>query len=377
MSTAAPSQQGGSAPAGRGPEAHIAWHYTPAGSSLETLVTDGHVLFVLDRKGRIHALDAAGNVKWISKEPLNFALGYGIALSPVANFDALLVGGDAGLVALRRDNGERLWRSDIAGGVAGPAVTERAVIAGGSDGRVHACDLRTGKELWSDDCMADRPDDPPGFDGAQARFDGSAARMGAAKTDGRMVLVPIFDQCRAVAVDAQSGKRLWDFRTQGWTYGGVSIGQHNAFVVSQDNHVYGVDNEMGKEMWRIETKARNEASATPTGRFAYFGSCDGKLYAVDEVVGRVVWRFPIEPDAHGNTPIYGAPLALGDSVVLAAMPGVVYAVDKRAGTLRWKLRPSAGSELNGDLVAIGNRLFVTTRKDGDAGKSGVFAIDPP
>jgi len=99
--------------------------------------------------------------------------------------------------------------------------------------------------------------------------------------------------------------------------------------------------------------------------------------ASNEVVGRVVWKFPIEPDARGNTPIYGEPLALGDAVVLAAMPGVVYAVDQRTGTLRWKVRPSEGSELNGDMVAIGNRLFVTTRKDGDAGESGVFAIDPP
>ena len=59
------------------------------------------------------------------------------------------------------------------------------------------------------------------------------------------------------------------------------------------------------------------------------------------------------------------------------MPGVVYAVGRGDGKLRWKLRPSAGSELNGDLVAVGNRLFVTTRMDGKDGESGVFAIDPP
>lgn len=67
----------------------------------------------------------------------------------------------------------------------------------------------------------------------------------------------------------------------------------------------------------------------------------------------------------------------GDSIVLAAMPGVVYAVDRMKGTLRWKLRPSTDSELNGDLVAIGARLFATTRMDGEKGESGVFAIDPP
>lgn len=356
----------------------MAWKHAPAGCSFEGLVTDGRLLFVLDRRGHIQALDpASGDLKWTSKEVLSCNRGFGLELSPAADFDAVLVGCDTGLFALRRDTGDTLWRTAIEGGVAGPACSERAVFAGGSDGRIHAYDLRKGEELWSADCMADRPDDPPGFDGASARFAGCAARMGAARTDGQRVLVPIFDQCRVVAVDAQSGKRLWDFRTKGWTYGGVTIGEHNAFVVSQDRHLYAVDKEVGKEMWHIATAGRNGAPASAAGRFAYVGSCDGNLYATDEVVGRVVWKFPIEPDARGNKPIYGAPLVLGDTVVLAAMPGVVYAVGRGDGKLRWKLRPSAGSELNGDLVAVGNRLFVTTRMDGKDGESGVFAIDPP
>lgn len=376
LALAAAAQQVGVPDAAR--EARVAWQHAPAGCSFEDLITDGRTLFVLDRRGYIQALDpASGNVKWTSKEKLAFGRGYGLALSPVADFDALLVGHDDGLVALRRDTGEPLWRADIAAGVAGPACTERAVFAGGADGKVHACDLRTGANLWAADCMEDRPDDPPGFSGAEARFDGCAARMGAARTDGRIVVVPIFDQCRVVAVECAGGARAWDFRTQGWIYGGVAIGDHNAFVVSQDEHLYAVDKTLGKEAWRIETGARNEAPAAAAGRFAYVGSCDGNLRAVDEVVGRVVWKFAIEPDAAGGTPIYGAPVVHGDTIVLAAMPGVVYAVDSKQGTLRWQLRPSAGSELNGDLVAIGARLFVTTRMDGAKGASGVFAIDPP
>ena len=372
------AQQEVAAPGTAPTEARVAWKHAPAGCSFEDLVTDGRALFVLDRSGHIRALDpVSGDLKWTSKEVLSFSRGYGLALSPAADFDAVLVGCDTGLFALRRDTGETLWQTEIKPGVAGPVCTERAVFVGGADGRIHAHDLRKGTELWTADCMEDRPEDPPGFEGASARFDGCAARMGEAQTDGKRVLVPIFDQCRVVAVDAQSGKRLWDFRTQGWTFGGAVIGEHNAFVVSQDDHLYAVDKDMGKETWHIATAGRNQAPAAAAGRFAYVGSCDGNLYAVDEVVGRVVWKFPIEADAEGRTPIYGAPLVLGDTVLLAAMPGVVYAVGRADGKLRWKLRPSAGSELNGDLVAIGNRVFVTTRMDGKNGESGVFAIDVP
>lgn len=372
------AQQERAAPAETTGEARVVWKHAPAGCSFENLLTDGRLLFVLDRNGHIRALDpASGRLQWSSKEVMGFGRSYGLALSPAADFDAVLVASEAGLHALRRDTGATLWHTKVEGGLDGPACTERAVFAGGSDGRIHAFDLRKGEELWTADCMEDRPEDPPGFDGASARFEGFAARMGEAQTDGVRVVVPIFDQCRAVAVDARSGKRLWDFRTQGWTFGGVTIGEHNAFVVSQDKHLYAVDKDMGKETWSIATAGRNEAPAAAAGRFAYVGSCDGNLYAVDEVVGRVVWKFPIEAKANGNKPIYGAPLVLGDTVLLAAMPGVVYAVGRGDGKLRWKLRPSAGSELNGDLVAIGNRVFVTTRMDGEQGESGVFAIDLP
>jgi outer membrane protein assembly factor BamB len=377
--SAEPRAQEGEAPAGTPPpSATVAWKYAPAGSGLEDLVADGKTVFVLDRKGRIHAVDAkTGDARWISKVAMSCNRSFGIELSPVKDFGAVLVGCDTGVFALRVDTGEPLWHTEVAGGIATPACTARAVIAGGSDGKIHAFDLKTGASLWEADCMTDRPDDPPGFAGARARFDGFDARPGAAATDERIVVVPFFDQCRVVAVDATSGKRRWDFRTQGWTHGRPAFGLHNVFVPSQDCHVYAVDKEMGKEAWRVATKSRNEAPTAAVDRFVYFGSCDGNLHSADEVVGRVQWRFPIEPDERGGTPIYGCPVVIGDTVHLAAMTGVLYAVDRRNGKLQWKLRPSANSELNGDLVSIGARLFLTTRRRPDAGESALFAIDPP
>ena len=372
------AQQPAPIPAATAAAAQVAWKYAPEGASFdEVLAVDG-VVFALDRSGTIHALDAAsGDVKWRSEGKLALHFGFGMALSQRPGFDALLVGCDTGLLALERNTGKKLWQTDIAAGVAGPACTQEVVVAGSADGTIYACRITTGALLWKSDYLEDCPDDPPGFASERARFDGKAARPGAAATDGSMVVIPVFDQCRAVAIDASSGKRLWDFRTQGWMYGRPAFGPHYVYVGSQDQHVYAVDKEMGKEMWQVATQDRNEAAAAASGRFVYFGSCDGNLYAVDQAVGRVAWKFAIEPGEQGGTPIYSRPLVTGDEVALAAMPGVVYCLDRHTGKLHWQLRPSPKSELNSDLVALGGRLFVTTRKTDAGGESAVFAIDRP
>lgn len=365
-------------PAGQEPGARVAWKYAPTGASFDGVVAADGVVFALDRSGSIHAIDAAsGDVEWVRADDYGFGRGFGLALPARADSQALLLGCDAGLFALDRRTGRKLWHTAIAAGAAGPACTADMVIAGSSDGAVYACDLASGTLLWKHDCLADRPDDPPGFDGDQARFGGFPARPCDAATDGKMVVLTFFDQCRAVAIDAAKGERLWDFRTRGWTYGRPAIGPRNVYIVSQDRHVHAVDKEMGKEMWAIETRARNEAPAAPTERFVYFGSCDGHLYSADQVVGRIAWKFAIEGAEDGGAPIYASPLVSGDEVFLATLPGVVYGLDRHTGALLWKLRPSAGSELNSDLVADGRRLFLTTRKNDGAGESAVFAIDRP
>jgi outer membrane protein assembly factor BamB len=356
----------------------VLWKYAPKGSNFDDVLARDGTVFALDRAGAIHAIDAAtGEKRWTSEGKLVLDFGFGIAFSGVPAFDAVLVGSDTGLFAFDRATGKKRWFTAIAAGVAGPACTNTMVVAGSADGNVYGCELATGRIRWQSEYLEDRPDDPPGFVGAQARFQGKPARPCNATTDGTIVALSVFDQCRTLAFDAATGKRLWDFRTQGWMYGRPAFGALHVFVGSQDKNFYAVDKETGKLAWQVETGDRVEAGAFAAERFVYFGSCDGNLYAVDQGVGRVPWKFPTEPREDVGAPIYSRPLVRGDTVYLAAMMGTVYAVDRTTGKLRWRIEPLAKSELVGDLAADGDTLFVTTRASGDAGESAVVAIKLP
>jgi eukaryotic-like serine/threonine-protein kinase len=359
------------------PVAEVVWRYAPPASSLDHVVVGDGVLFALDREGLVHAIDTVtGKPRWIGKQRLSCDRYFGITLAAHEQAALVLVGTDHGLYALRAEDGEQVWFTAVAAGVAGPAVAKGVVVAGGADGKVYGFDLQSGEVRWESNYLEDRPDDPPGFRGADARFR-EPARPCAAATDGEMVALSVFDQCRTLAFDAASGKRLWDFRTGGWMYGKPAIGPLFVYVGSQDNHVYAVDKQLGKQQWKVATESRNEAMGALQDRFVYCGCCDGTVRAIDAAVGRVVWTFPIDQVEQRTLAIYAAPVVRGDTVVFGAMEGTVYALDRATGKLRWKLRPSAASEISGDLETDGERLFVVTRMDGDKGESSVLAIRLP
>jgi outer membrane protein assembly factor BamB len=156
-------------------------------------------------------------------------------------------------------------------------------------------------------------------------------------------------------------------------YGGAAIGPRSVVVGSQDKHVYAVDKATGKLAWKVKTLARNEAGVVAAKRFVYFGSCDAHIYAVDQ--GRVSWKFATDHEAGHGAPIYSRPVVLGGTLYAAAMRGGVYALARESGVLLWNVRPPADSEITGDLVTDGRRLFATTRKRGNAGQSVVLAIE--
>lgn len=359
------------------PAAEVAWRHAPQPSDFARVVLGDGALFALDRKGMVHAIDATtGRPRWIGERELRFDRTIGITFAMREQVAMVVVGCDQGMYAFRATDGGRLWFTAVAAGVAGPAVAKGLAVAGGADGRVYGFDLASGEIRWQSDCLADRPDDPPGFRGAEARMS-RPARPGAAATDGEIVVLSVFDQCRTLAFDAASGERRWDFRTEGWMYGMPAIGPLFVYVGSQDRHVYAVDKQLGRQQWKVATEARNEAMAAVQDRFVYCGSCDGTLRAIDAAVGRVAWTFPIERFDGRTTAIYARPVVLGDVVYLGAMEGTVYALERSSGRLQWQSRPSPGSEIVGDLETDGERLFVVTRPVEGKGESSVLAIRLP
>ena len=373
MSPAASAQTDGDKPHDGPP---VAWTYAPDGCRFSEVYTHAGLVYAIDRQGSLHALDAAhGKPLWVRGDLSEFNYCFDMAASTSETFPALLVAADNGMHALDFATGETIWHAEFELGVHGPAIAGNVVVAACADGKAYGLRLQTGEQLWQHDFLEDAPPDPEGFSGDKARFSGRPARPGNTATDGTLAVFPVFDQCRAIAVEPATGKRLWVCQTQGWVYARPSIGPLNVYVASQDRHLYAFDKQIGKQAWKVKMGGSNESSAAPTKRFVYYGSCNGVLYAIDQGVGRVAWQFAIDRIKGQTRAIYSRPLVHGDTVYLAAMQGMLYAVNRETGTLRWKLRPLEDSEFNSDIAFDGTRMFITTRMDGKVGTSAVVAVD--
>ncbi|MCU0865685.1 MAG: PQQ-binding-like beta-propeller repeat protein [Planctomycetes bacterium] len=344
-------------------------------SDIDSVVHLGGTLYLLDRTGQVRALDAAtGEVRWTqAKADLPCKFTFGLTTVAVEAEVFVVVGCDAGLRAFRGRDGEPLWQTDIPGGVAGPTVAKGIVVAGGARGRVHGCDLQTGAIRWDSDYLEDRPEDPPGFVGRDARF-AEPARPCDAATDGEIVALSVFDQCRTLAFEPVTGKRLWSFPTQGWMFGTPAFGPLFVYVGSQDCGIYAIDKQTGKQVWRVATDNRTESAPAIAERFLYQGSCDGNLRAIDVAVERVAWTFTAPVPAKATRAIYSRPVVVGDLVCFAMMEGTVYGIDRAKGTERWRLRPCDGSHIAADLGCDGERLFVVVGSTMKGGQDGVVAI---
>jgi outer membrane protein assembly factor BamB len=293
---------------------------------------------------------------------------------PSSDGDRVYFTAEGGLTAVTADAGKKLWSFALDREDAPTlALREKGLVyVAGHDGTLYALDAKTGDKKWTADFVADAPPDPPKFSGARARFPDTKARPSALATDGETVFLSVFDQCRLVAFNAATGKRLWALQTRGWILGTAVATSTHVFVGSQDKHFYCADKKTGKEVWKFETKSRVESGGAVDDKYVYFGSCDGNVYCLSQADGKERWHFDTDRrPGGGKSAIYSVPILRQGTVYFAAAEGQLYALATETGTLRWKLRAEENSDLYCSAATDGRSHFVTTRpRFGENGKPG-------
>ncbi len=268
----------------------------------------------------------------------------------------------SGVTAVTIEEGAKVWSFDAASCDGPMMVLEKLglVYVGGNDGHLYALDTKSGEERWRCDFVSDAPADPPHLPGMQARLRGTRARPTALVSDGETLFLSVFDQGRVIAVNATTGKQLWSFQARGWVYGAAVATEKHVFFGSQDKAFYCLDKKTGKKLWSRETKGGIESGGAVDDKFVYFGSCDGGLYCLNQSDGKERWRFAIDR-LNGNSAIYSVPILLGARAYFAAGEGQAYAVDRQTGKLKWKARPSKGSDMYCSPASDGALFFFVTR----------------
>ncbi|MFL5701312.1 MAG: PQQ-binding-like beta-propeller repeat protein [Ktedonobacteraceae bacterium] len=142
-------------------------------------------------------------------------------------------------------------------------------------------------------------------------------------------------------LDAQSGKSLWHFQTNGRSIPAApAVAVGTVYLASQDGYVYALNASNGTLKWRFQTHAPVLASPTVDSGVVFVGSSDGYLYALRVQDGSLLWRYYTGPNSvavTANSAVVAGGIVFGSSTDNVAH-SYLFALDAKAGTQLWRVQ---------------------------------------
>lgn len=299
--------------------------------------------------------------------------GKGYYASPVLAGGVVYAGAMDGRVhALNAVTGREIWSAATGGPVKfTPALCRGLLVVSSADRNVYAFDARTGAEIWrvpTDSTIATAPaavgprvivgdlqgrvlalDAGTGEEAWRFQAGGLVySRPGAA--DG-LVFVGCWDRSLH-ALNAGTGERRWSFPTGGAIDSAPVVAEGLVYFGSGDRRLYAVEADTGVKRWEFPAEAPVDSGPALGGGMVYFGSNDNRLYAVDAGTGHGVWQF-----ATGG-PVRSSPCVRGGLVFFGSRDRSVYAVEAATGRETGRFRTGdwvdSSPALGGSVLYVGS-----------------------
>lgn len=244
------------------------WESELASEVLAAPVISGDLVIVRTQDGRVYGLDSAtGKRRWAYDQgnvPLLSLRGNGALMA--ANGVVFFGSDDGKLVALRMDNGEKLWEQNLATG-----------------------EGRTDIDKLSD---ADNA----------ILLDGSV--LYGAAYHGNLS-----------AVDGPSGRPLW--ARQFSTFDGLASSGNAIFGVNDESQVWAFDKNGGSDIWKNDAlKYRWVTGPAVQGNYVVVGDMEGYVHWLQTGDGALAAR-----ERLSKKPIRAQPLVVGDTVYVEDVKG--------------------------------------------------------
>lgn len=277
------------------------WRFKSSLPIASTPAVQNGVVYFVSSAGALVAMDATtGALKWVFATELERRFearnlhGYPPAAQTIpdawdvyTSSPAVVQGrvyfgsGDGGVYCVDARTGVLQWKFQTGDVVhASPAVVGGTVFIGSFDGRFYAIDAATGLQRWVFQGGVD-----PSVHNQQG-FQASAAVV-----DG-VVYVGSRD-AHVYALDAATGRKKWDYPTsKSWVNTTPAVRNGVVFAGTSDTaRVMALDARSGRLLFNVDAKAYVFSSVALAGPLAIVGSHNGKVIAFDAVTGMSAWEF--------------------------------------------------------------------------------------
>ncbi len=278
--------------------------------------------YVIDSKGLLSAIDPEkGNALWSRKTAVKVRSG------PVYEAGVIYLGTrDAELVAVTadkvKDGNGVLWRTSLSSEVlALPTVTDDKVIVRMSDGRITAVSKVDGRHIWS-------------FQRRQPLL--TLRGVSRPLVNGNQVLVGL-DDGHMVSLAEDTGQVIWDKAVavpRGTTElqrivdldANPVIDQGSLFVASYSGKLAALSVDSGQPLWSRDLSIHSGIAIS--GSHVVVVDQNDAIWAIDRRTGASYWKQDMLRARR-----LGAPIIVGDYVLVADLEGYVHAFNIKDGHL--------------------------------------------
>lgn len=192
----------------------------------------------------------------------------------------------------------------------------------------------------------------------------SGIRIAPALHDGKLYTAGVDGEVSAI--DAASGKVIWNRDLKLKLAGGPGIGDGLLVVGGMDGDLLALDSANGAERWRIRVAAEVVSAPAVERETVYVRTNDGRIHAFDASNGKLRWV-----NDRGTVPLLSlrgnaSPRVAGDLVVNATDAGKVLAIRASDGAPAWEqaIVTAEGrteverlSDVDGDLKIDGDVVY--------------------
>src|SRR5690554_822382 len=315
-----------------------------------TPAIDGETMYTVDHKGRITALNRLkGKKLWQAKTREEISGGISV------DSGLLFVGNSSGeLIALSSEDGSELWRKQLSSEILSIPRSNGTVVAVQiMNGRLYALDARTGNQLW----FYESP--PPVL-----ILRGTPSPV---VTDN--AIYAGFSNGRLMAFNPQNGLILWEQRVampQGRSELERMVDIHASpvlhegilYVATFQGRVSAVARGTGSSVWAQDTSTA-EDFVVANGRL-FLSQSDGQINSYNSATGELVWT----NDQMLRRGL-GAPQVFGKYVAAVDFKGYLHVMDQADGQFVARTRvdrkgASASMLTDGEMLYVyGNKGKVT------------------
>jgi outer membrane protein assembly factor BamB len=172
------------------------------------------------------------------------------------------------------------------------------------------------------------------------------------------------------AIDAESGRKLWEIKTKLPFTGGPGVSGNLLLMGTQDGEVFAFDASTGTQLWSATVTSEVLAAPAEGDGVVVVRCIDGRVFGLDADTGQRLWIYDHSVPLltlRGNAP----PLLRAGVAFIGYDGGQVVALEVEDGTLMWEqtLVTTEGrtelerlSDIDGQLIFIASDLLVSSYK---------------